>query len=140
MRKVAEAIASYWQPIKTWTQIALTISQNGQTLTAATLTLLAITIAYQKLQNRREKKSNIKLYDKLSEQHKQVIQAAQLASKKNEPTINAIASHYKMLTGRNINIEELTKKIGEIEKVGLIKKEINNYGDQPRLIWKTKLD
>jgi exosortase len=137
---IAQAMANYWQPVKTWTQIALTISQNGQTLTAATLTLLAITIAYQKLQNRREKKSNIKLYDKLSEQHKQVIQAAQLASKKSEPTINAIASHYKMLTGRNINIEELTKKISEIENVGLIKKEINNYGDQPRLIWKTKLD
>jgi exosortase len=136
---VAEAIANYWQPIKAWTQIALTISQNGPTLTAATATLLAITLAYQKLQNRRERKSNIQLYNKLSEHDKLVIQAAQRAPKGNELTINAIASRYKILAGRNIEIEELIKKLNETEKVGLIKKDITSYGDEPRLTWKTKL-
>jgi exosortase len=135
----AEAIANHWQPIKAWTQIALTISQNGPALTAATATLLAITLAYQKLQNRRERKSNIQLYNKLSEHDKLVIQAAHRASKKDEPTINAIASRYKTLAGTNIETEELIKKLDETEKVGLIKKDITSHGDEPRLTWKTKL-
>jgi exosortase len=136
---VAETIANHWQPIKAWTQIALTISQNGTALTAATATLLAVILAYQKLQNRRERKSNIQLYNKLSEHDKLVIQAAHRASKKDEPTINAIASRYKILAGRNIEIEELIKKLDETEKVGLIKKDMTSYGDEPRLTWKTKL-
>jgi len=135
----AEAIANHWQPIKAWTQIALTISQNGQALTIATATLLAITLAYQKLQNQQERKSNIKLYNKLSEHDKLIIQAAHQASKEIKPTINAIASRYKILAGRNIENEELTKKLDETQKVGLIKKDITSYGDEPRLTWKTKL-
>jgi hypothetical protein len=135
---VAEAIANHWQPIKAWTQIALTISQNGPALTTATATLLAITLAYQKLQNRQERKSTLKLYNKLSEHDKLIIQATHQASKEIKPTINAIASRYKTLAGTNIEIEELIKKLDETEKVGLIKKDITSYGDEPRLTWKTK--
>jgi exosortase len=135
---VAEAIANHWQPIKAWTQIALTISQNGPALTAATATLLGITLAYQKLQNRQARKSNIQLYNKLSEHDKLIIQAAHRASKKGERTINAIASRYKTLAGTNIETEELIKKLNETQKVGLIKKDITNYGDEPRLTWRTK--
>jgi peroxiredoxin len=135
----AEAIANHWQPIKAWTQIALTISQNGPALATATATLLAITLTYQKLQNRQAKKSNIKLYNKLSEHNKLIIEATHRASEKDEPTTSAIASRYEMLAGTKIEIEELIKKLSETEKVGLIKKDITSHGDEPRLTWKTKL-
>ena len=38
---IAKEINDYWQPIKTWTTIALTISQNGLALSAATIILLS---------------------------------------------------------------------------------------------------
>ncbi|MDH5689830.1 MAG: exosortase/archaeosortase family protein, partial [Candidatus Bathyarchaeota archaeon] len=37
----AKAIVDYWQPIKTWSQISLTIAQNGAPLTTIPTTLLA---------------------------------------------------------------------------------------------------
>jgi hypothetical protein len=133
------AIANYWQPIKAWTQIALTISQNGPALTATTATLLAITLAYQKLQNRQEKKSNIKLYNKLSQHDKLIIQAAHRASKEEKRNANTIASHYQKLTGKPIESEPLIEKLNEAEKVGLIKRIITSQEDEPTLIWKSQV-
>jgi hypothetical protein len=137
---VAEAIANYWQPIKAWTQIALTISQNGPTLTAATATLLAITLAYQKLQKRQERKSTLKLYNKLAlREERPILQAIHQASQKGKSTANRIASHYRKLTGKPIKLELLIEKLREAENVGLIKKDITSGEDEPIITWKSRI-
>jgi len=137
---VAEAIANHWQPIKAWTQIALTISQNGPALTAATATLLAIILAYQKLQNQQERKSTLKLYNKLAQQEvKPILQATHQTSQKDKTTTNTIASHYQKLTGKPIQIELLVEKLDEAQKAGLIKKDITSKEDEPILTWKSQI-
>ena len=135
-----KAIANYWQPIKTWSQIALLISQNGINLIAITIALLAIILSYQIIKNRGEKKSNLKLYNKLAPQEeKLILKAAHEASKKEKPTANVIASHYQKLTGKTIDLELLIAKLNEAEKVGLIKRDITSQEDEPILIWKSQI-
>ena len=135
-----KAIANYWQPIKTWSQIALLISQNGITLIAITIALLATILSYQLAKNQGEKKSNLKLYNKLAPQEeKLILKAAHEASKKEKPTANVIASHYQKLTGKTIDLELLIAKLNEAEKVGLIKRDITSQEDEPILTWKSQI-
>jgi exosortase/archaeosortase family protein len=110
---VAQAIASYWQPIKTWTQIALTISQNGPALTGATATLLAIVIIFYKVQNRKEKKRIEKLYYKLSSHDKLLIQNIALRLKE----------------------DKLEEKLQQLERAGIIKRKIVSREDEPIMVW-----
>jgi len=135
-----KAIANYWQPIKTWSQIALLTSQNGINFIAITITLLATILSYQVTKNRGEKKSNLKLYNKLTlKKEKLILQVAREASQEEKPTANVIASHYQKLTGKTIELEPLIEKLNQAEKVGLIKRGITSQEDEPILTWKTQI-
>jgi exosortase len=133
---VAEAVANYWQPIKTWTQIALTISQNGPALTATTATLLAITLAFQIFESRKERKSILRLYNKLAFQDKLILRAVAQASRKGKPVTKAIASQLQTVIGKNIHMEQLEERLREAERVGLTKRNITNQQDEPKVAWK----
>ena len=135
-----QAIANHWQPIKTWSQVALLISHNGIILIAITIVLLATILSYQVIKNRGEKKSNLKLYKKLAlQEEKPILQAAHEASKKEKPTTNVVASKYEKLTGKTIDLELLIAKLNEAEKVGLIKRDIASQEDEPILTWKSQI-
>jgi len=131
------AIANYWQPIKTWSQIALTIAQHGDKLIAVPTTFLAIIFIIQAIRQQKDRKSSLKLYNKLAlQEEKFILQAVFQATQKDKPTSNAIASHYYKLTKKTMEPELLLKKLDNIEEVGLIKKEIISQEDEPLLVWK----
>jgi len=129
---VAEAIANYWQPIKEWTQIALTISQNGLALTAATATLLATIIILCSLSNRREKDRNYKVYQKLSKTTKQIIDAVSQTEKGETPTVENIAKKCE-----DTHLKNVLHELHEIQKMGLVKSQVVNKQDEPIQTWKT---
>ena len=134
---IAKAIANYWQPIKTWTQIALTISQNGPALIAITTTLLTVLLTLHTIRNHQERKSNLKAYQKLADKkEKQILKAVHQTK---PSTTQNIAKAYQKLTGEPIQIEALHEKLEQAEKAGLVKKEISNLEDQPVLTWKTQI-
>jgi exosortase len=136
---VAVAIANYWEPIKTWTQIALAISQNGPALAMATTILLAITVTYQLFINRQEKKSGMRLYKKLPTQQIQLIQAVKLTSKEAVATPNSIATHLLELTGEPVDATTLTKRLVDAESAHLIERKIGNRNDEPIIRWKSQI-
>jgi len=135
----AKAIIDFWQPIKAWSQINLVIAQNGALLTTIPTTLLALILTTNLIQKYRDKKANEKIYSQLSlEEEKQILQAAHDASKKEQPTVNAIASHFKKLTGKTIDPRTLIQKLKQAEQLGLIRRDIANREDQPITIWKNQ--
>jgi len=132
-----QAIANHWQPIKTWSQITLTIAQHGTIFITITTSLLAITLALQVIEKQKERKSNLRAYNKLAlEEEKLILQAAHHAAKKDKPTGNQIASCYQRLAGKPIESSLLLQKLHEAEEAGLVKKEIISHNDEPVLIWK----
>ena len=136
---LATAIISYWQPIKTWSQIALLLSQRGAQLAAITSTLLVpIAVLYAR-DRRKQRKANAKAYRKLSEPNKQIIDTVLETEKTTTPTLGAIADRYKNRTGESIEGERLQQKLSEAEKTGLIKRDIDNNHDEPTQIWKTQV-
>lgn len=136
---LATAITSYWQPIKTWSQIALLLSRNGGLLSlVASSLLLIITILYL-LENKKQRNGNVQAYRKLSTASKELIDTIVQTEKTTKPTLHAIASTFKDRTGKPIEDEELLQRLSEAEEIGIIKSQIASVHDVPTQIWKSQM-
>jgi len=135
----AEAIVQHWQPIKTWTQIALLLSQNGAYLAASTSTLLVAIIVLYCFEATKRRKANAKAYQKLSKPNKQIIDTVLETKKTATPTLGAVAVTYKDRTGEPIEEEKLLQRLAEAEKTGIIKRDLASIQDEPTQIWKTQI-
>ena len=135
----ATAIVNYWQPIKTWTAIAIALSSNGITLAEITLALLATIIIFYTCKTIEQRKINAKTYQKLSPQNKQIIDTIAETEKTTKPTLEAIADTYKIKTVLQIEKEELLQRLSETEKTGIVEGRIANVQDEPTRIWKIEM-
>jgi len=136
---ISTAIAQYWEPIKTWTQVALLISQNGDKLITIATGLLLAVIALYVFIKRKEIKENAATYKKLSKPSRQTIDLIHETEKASISTLNNIAISYQTITGRRVDEEKLQHELSEIEKTGMIKSVIIDRNDEPTLVWKTQL-
>ena len=136
---IAKQINDYWQPIKTWTTIALTISQNGLALSAASLTILIALIVYRLILVQQEKASLLILYNKLPVKSQQLIKAVQSAKKQGTPTTEGIANQLAKQTNNQIDHQQLKQDLEEAKKIGLIKGILVNREDKPAIAWKSLL-
>lgn len=135
----ATAITEHWQPIKTWTQISLLLSQNGAYLAAITTALLVpVTVLYA-LEKRKQRKANAKAYKKLAKPNRQIVDAILETERDVPSTLEAIAAAHKNRTGEPIEEEKLLHKLRELERTGMIKDDIASIRDEPTIIWKTQL-
>jgi len=135
---IAEKIADYWQPIKTWTLISLTLSRQGPQIAAATIALLITLAAFYLLELKKQTTANANAYRKLSRQNQQLVDAIQKTQKKAPATINRINETYRTATGHTIATAELEQRIAELEKTGIIASRIANDQDEPAQTWKPK--
>jgi exosortase len=136
--KVGTEICGYWQPIKTWSQVTLAISQNGLTFTLASTTILAITVLLQFYNAKKQKRANANAYQKLSKINMQLIDIIRRIEKKDMATFRKIAEEYKKASA-NTTEDELLKKLSELERTGIIKGTIINKHDEPIKIWRTQI-
>ncbi|MEM3701023.1 MAG: exosortase/archaeosortase family protein [Candidatus Bathyarchaeia archaeon] len=136
---IAKVIVTYWQPIKTWSQMTLVISQNGATLAGISSIALMAVIAVYVLKNEMQKQANTNAYYKLSKINQKTVDVLKETEKKKRQTLNNIALTYKEITGKQITKKQLLKRLEEIEKIRVIKNTIANENDEPIQIWKTKI-
>jgi exosortase len=139
MLTTAGAITSYWQPIKTWSQITMLISENGINLAAISSALLVAIIIVYVLETKKHTEANANAYTKLSRLNKQIIDVVQETEKQTIPTLENIATKYEKTTGNPIKKEQLLKKLNEIENTGIIISSIANKQDEPVHAWKTQM-
>ena len=134
---IAKAVNDYWEPIKTWTTIALTISQNGLALSAISIALLIALLFYKAFLDFQEKTSLLTLYNKLPKQKQQLIKAVANAKKQGNPTTQGIAKELNKLTDNPIDIEQLQADLQEAERIGLIDRTLVNGEDKPAYAWRS---
>jgi hypothetical protein len=140
LKIVAETIANYWQPIKTWSQITMFISQNGLALATITITILAALVLLQVLEIRSRTKANLNAYNKLSETNRQIIDMVRETEKKHIATLSGIEETFREKTGKTMAKTKLLEKLLEVEKTGIIRHTIGNQQDEPIVIWKTQIN
>ena len=139
LTSMATAITNYWQPIITWSQITLLISQHGASLAAITSILLAVIATFYILETKRGKEANADAYRKLSKTNKQVVDIIRQTEKETMPTLNNIETTYQKATGRPIEEQKLLQKLSALEKTGTVESAIANQRDEPIQIWKTQV-
>ena len=132
-----KAIANHWQPIKTWSGIALLISKNGSYLLLVPTALLIITILVQTVNQVKIRQVNLKACKKLSKETQGIVEATHQT--KTMPTAVNIAATYKKLGHKPMTTDKLTETLKKAQKTGLTKKELINIQDEPVLGWKTKI-
>jgi exosortase len=135
----AVAVAQYWQPIKTWTEIMLLLSQQSIYLAMITGAMLLFFIVFHAHTRRKQAKANVQAYQKLSTPNKRIIDMTIETEKTTIPTLQAIASKYKDKTGELVGNERLLQRLFEAEKTGILRNDIGNVQDHPTKIWKSQL-
>jgi exosortase len=136
----AAAIVNYWEPIKTWSQIALLLSQQSIYLVAVTATMLPIFAILYTLEIRKQRKTNAQAYQKLSVLNRQIINAVAETERTTTPTLQAIADTYKKKERIEfVDKKELLQRLSQAEKTGIILSDIANVRDEPTQIWKTRM-
>jgi hypothetical protein len=136
---LATAITSYWQPVKTWSQVTLIMSQNGAKLAATTSALLIVVVTLYFFEKRQQRKANTSAYRKLSQPVQEIIDAVQKTETKMPPTLSNITATYKRTTKQSTDEEQLLTKLSEIEKTGLVTTHVANEQDEPTQVWKTQI-
>lgn len=136
---VAKTVANYWQPIKTWSQIALTLSQNGDKLVLVTLVLLLGTVVILLIDKRRKRKKNFYALQKISDSNKKFINAINETEETTIPTLSNIARTYRSTCGTSIQQSELLQELRHAEEAGFIESNVTNKNDEPLQTWKTQI-
>jgi len=136
---LATTVASYWEPIVTWSQLTLLLSENGSYLAAATSALLPVVTILYLLERRKQRKADARFYQKLSTGNRQIIDAVQETEKANRPTLRAIRAVYRSKTGEPIGDEEMLQRLFEAKKTGIIEDGVVNVQDEPTQVWKSHM-
>lgn len=129
-------IANYWEPIKTWSQIALLLSKSSISLLVVISALLvAITVLYA-LETKRLRKAKANLYKKLSESDRKIIESVRETERQAMPTLENIAATYQKTTAQSIDINQLLQRLLKLEKIGITKSSVISKQDEPTQTWK----
>ena len=135
----ATAIANYWQPMKTWTAVSFFLARNSVWFGVATVTLLAIIVAFSAVRIMGARKANANSYRKLSRPNQLLIAAVTKTEKTTMPTLGAIMAEYQEITGSKFTKTGVLQMILEAEKLGFIEGSIANDTDEPVQVWKSQV-
>jgi len=129
----ATALANHWEPIKTWTVVAMFLNQNSLILAATAVAFLMAIFIFYLYEIRKQQKANEVVYQKLSKPNQQLLD---IITKKS--TLTQIAEAYQQVTGEPITSEQIQQRITDLERTGIVKTKITNNQDEPKQIWKTQ--
>ena len=138
MVALATEIARYWQPIKTWSQTTLILSSNSSTLVGITIAGIVLFLIMIFFEIRKKQMDNSKIYNKLSNENRIIIDAIKQTEQTSIPTIRNIAITIQRQKGKEINKTALVDQLQELEKTGLIKNDIISIQQEPIQTWKTR--
>jgi exosortase len=133
---VGTEIANYLEPIKTWSQITMLVSQNGINLAAATSAILIATVIVYFVETRKQRRVNKNTYEKLSRPNRQMIDVLLETENHARPTLDNIKTAYQETIGHHIDSEQLLQKLTLLENSQIIKRSVANVQDEPTQIWK----
>jgi len=133
---IAEAIANYWQPTKTWALVSMTISQNGLNLALGTTAFLIIIVGMYFFQRKRQEKTRMDAYRKLATRDQQLVETIRKVQQTTPSTVERIRDAYQKTANTELTAEQLEQKLTELSKIGLVKNTIGNSRDEPTRTWK----
>lgn len=133
-----QAIASYWEPLKTKSLVSLGVPAQ-QLLLAMSIAFVVFTKTAEYSNEWRKKTDNQKIFNKFaSAEEKLVLQTIlDLAEEKKKMETRDIRVAIKRRAGKSMKLEKLLNILSHLEEYGFIKRDIVSVESRPRLVWKT---
>jgi len=133
-----QAIASYWEPIKSQSLISLGVPAQQALLIFSIIFIIAAKTT-QYTSEWRKRTSNLKIFNNFaSSEDKLVLQTvAELSKEKKAITTRDISSAIKRKAGKFMKFERLVERLNRLEEYGFIKRDIASNNNKPMLVWKS---
>jgi len=135
----AQAIASYWEPLKTRSLISLGVPAQ-QLLLALSVAFILFTKTGQYLNELRKKSNNLEIFNKFAPaKEKLILQTIlDLAEEKKKMETKDIYAALKTRKGKSVKFDDLFNILTRLEEYGIIKRDIMSVKNSPKLIWKIR--
>jgi len=133
---IGRYIVEYWEPIKTQSLLSLGIP-TMQVLLGSMVLFAAIIQTTQFAKEWKRKTTNLKIFEMLaSPEEKLLYHTIKQVNQKTKPSTQDVASAYEKASGKAPDLNELADRLNTLEENGMIKADIINILDHPKLVWK----
>lgn len=139
LAQFGQIISNYWTPLRTWGQVSLLVSHNGNILATIPAIGLALVPCVEIVNRRKRKAAKTSSYNKLPPADQKILDALKTAQHEQPPTLDTIASAYQKLNREQINQQTLITSLERAQETGLAQLVIVNRRDNPFYAWKTPL-
>jgi len=134
-----QAIASYWEPLKSQSLVSLGVPAQ-QLLLALSIAFIVFTKTAQYSNDWRKKTNNLKVFNNFAPPEERFILQTilDLAKEKKKMETRDIYAAIKRRKGKSVKSDELFDVLTRLEEYGFIKRDIASIQNRPKLTWKTK--
>ena len=132
-----KSIATHWEPLKQQSLVSIGIPLQ-QSLLAGSIAFAVITGTAQYINEKRKKSNNLKIFENFATlDEKLVLQTIQKLGRETKAiTLEAVQLALKKATDNTMKSEKVINILNNLENYGIIKKDIINVQNNPKLIWK----
>jgi exosortase len=133
-----QAIASYWEPMKSQSLISLGVPAQ-QTLLAASIVFIAVTKTTQYTSEWRNRTNNQKIFNNFASQTDKLIleTISELSRESKTITTSDINLAIKRKVEKFMKLERLVERLNRLQEYGFIKRDVASNDNKPVLIWKS---
>ncbi len=136
--EMGQLIVDYWEPLRAQSLVSLGVPTIQILLVLTTLFAIFLqTTQYARVWRR--KTTNLKIFEKMASPKEKLLYRTvkELSQRTKETTTRNIASAFEKAVGKAAKPNELIDMLNNLEKHEIIKADIVNILDQPKLVWKT---
>ncbi|MCW4015797.1 MAG: exosortase/archaeosortase family protein [Candidatus Bathyarchaeota archaeon] len=132
----AQAISTYWEPLKSQSLFSLSIPIL-QVLLFISITFIIVTVIIHYKQKWRKKMDSLKLFENLGSTHEKLLyHTLQNLNEGTGATTEELAHAIEQATSESLQTEELMNMLTHLQENGLVEKAIKKITDKPQLVWR----
>jgi len=137
LETMGQAIALHWEPMRIQSLFSLAIPVQ-QFLLASSVSAAVISQASQYALDQKRKRTAWQIFSRLSHPDEKLLLRVvrETGQKTKETTTQVIASAYREAINKPIAQNNIDEMLRTLEKSGLVKTDLTNVLERPRLVWK----
>lgn len=134
-----QAIASYWEPLKSQSLVSLGVPAQ-QLLLTLSIAFIGFTKTVQHSNEWRKKTNNLRIFNNFASANEKLVLETLLdmAEKNRAMETKDISAALKRRIKKSMKFDKLLNILNHLEEYGFIKRDIISAKNRPKLIWKTK--
>jgi len=134
---MGQSVVAYWEPLRVQSLVSIAIPTQQILLGSTVFAAIFIQTSQYALEQKK-KKTNLRIFERIAPQNEKLLYKTikELSQKTKETTTQNIASALEKAVDNAVKPNEIVDMINNLEKQGLIKADIINMQDQPKLVWK----